>query len=509
MTFELTCHRLAQAVPLAPARRERDIFDRNPHAYRCLPLSTANAAGWELLCPAGFTATWDGGTGKDAIQVVYDDAAAPQFAKSHFAFGILTLETGWLFKTTEGFGLWVMGSPNDPKDGISPLTGLVETDWLPYPFTMNWQFTRPGSIRFEKGEPFCFISPGLIQPVAACQPLELDIGDAPDLQADLEAWTRERDGLMQRMRAGEPDALKQAWGRRYFRGEAPPGATEPPAGAHLHKMRTKAPIRHAPAPAPAQPAYSTPSIAGAPVQDVGRLADDGQFIPGGRTRIVRSAAEARAAGLVGLVQERALDEPSCQLLSDAYEASASEYSHAERDEFWNGRMLAYDRLRQASPAAAAAMVAALTAGAGRVLAHFGINQEIYADGANLVGWREGMFMPVHADDAYEVDGQKVLAHRAYSGIYYLNDDYEGGGLYLPRQDVLIQPQRGMFVSLPGDESHAHGVVRIDAGRRVTMPFFLTLSPDHAARDLPSPLAAPVRARLTFTAPAGNYDLEIS
>ena len=501
MTFELTCHRLAQAVPMAPARREREIFDRNPHAYKCLPLSTANAAGWELLCPAGFTATWDGGNGKDAIQVVYDDADAPQFAKSHFAFGILTLETGWLFTTSEGIGLWVMGSPNDPKHGIAPLAGLVETDWLPYPFTMNWQFTRPGSIRFEKGEPFCFIAPGLIQPVAACQPVELDIAEAPTLQADLEAWTREREALMQRLRSGDEEARKQAWGRRYFRGEAPPGASAPPDGVHVHKMRTRAPVR------PTVDRHSRHRAE--PAQDGGRLSAEGVLTPGRRTRVLRTAEEAKAAGFAGLVQEGALDSGTCQLLADAYQAGASEYSQAQRDEFWNGRMLAHERLRERAPTAADAMAAALVAGAHRVVAHYDIGGPIYADGANLVGWREGMFMPIHADDAYEIEGERVLAHRAYSGVYYLNDEFEGGGLYLPRQDVLIQPSRGMFVSLPGDARYEHAVVRISAGKRLTLPFFLTLDAARAAPGLPCPAAAPQKPRLDFTAFGGSHDLELS
>lgn len=507
MTFELTCHRLPQAVPMAPARRERDIFDRNPHAYKCLPLSTANAAGWELLCPAGFTATWDGGSGKDAIQVVYDDAGAPLFAKSHFAFGILTLETGWLFKTSEGFGLWVMGSPNDPKDGIAPLAGLVETDWLPYPFTMNWQFTRPGSIRFEKGEPFCFIAPGLIQPVAACQPVELEIAEAPTLQADLQAWTREREGLMQRLRAGDADARKQGWGRRYFRGEAPPGASTPPDGVHVHKMKTRAPMRPRSTDDAPSSLFSRPVYGRRPGS--GHLSDDGVLTLGDQTRVVRTAAEAKAAGFTGLVQEDALDDRTCQLLADAYEASSSEYSQAQRDEFWNGRMLAHDRLRERASPAADAMAAAIVAGAQRVVAHYDVRGPIYADGANIVGWREGMFMPVHADDAYQIDGERVLAHRAYSGIFYLNDEFEGGGLYLPRQDVLIQPSRGMFVSLPGDERYEHAVVRIASGLRLTLPFFLSLDAARAARGLPSPAAAPLRPRLDFTAFGGGHDLELS
>ena len=81
-----------------------------------------------------------------------------EFARSHFSSGVLTLQPGYLFRTPPGWDMWAAGPPNWPKDGIQPLSGLVETDWLPFPFTMNWIFTRPGRIRFEKGEPFCFIT---------------------------------------------------------------------------------------------------------------------------------------------------------------------------------------------------------------------------------------------------------------------------------------------------------------------------------------------------------------
>ena len=35
--------------------------------------------------------------------------------------------------------------------------GLVETDWLPFPFAMNWRFTDHCAC-FEQGEPFCFFT---------------------------------------------------------------------------------------------------------------------------------------------------------------------------------------------------------------------------------------------------------------------------------------------------------------------------------------------------------------
>lgn len=234
MAFELTCFRLdAFAVPIQPARPERAIFDANRHAYRCLPLTVANAAGWELLCPGGVEIGWNGGPALSDLHVAHDDGH--EFARSNFSRGIVTFDTRWLFRTSPGDHLWAMGPTNDPKDGIAPLSGLIETDWLPYTFTMNWQMTRPGRVRFEKGEPFCFITPGNIGAVADCQPVERAISEAPDLEAQLRAWTQERDAFMVRFNAGDPEALKHPWGRRYFKGEDAPDR-------HFQKLRAKPPV---------------------------------------------------------------------------------------------------------------------------------------------------------------------------------------------------------------------------------------------------------------------------
>ena len=89
-----------------------------------------------------------------AAASVYND---PRIT-SHFGNGTITFSFPYLFRTPPGWSMLTMGSPNHVKDGIQALAGVVETDWLPFPFTMNWLFTRPGKVRFEKGEPFCFIT---------------------------------------------------------------------------------------------------------------------------------------------------------------------------------------------------------------------------------------------------------------------------------------------------------------------------------------------------------------
>jgi hypothetical protein len=130
---------------------------------------------------------WNGGREKDAIRI---KAAAPErlASISHFGSGVLTFHVTALFRTEPGMNLWVTGPVNRPKDGIAPLLGVIETDWAPYTFTMNWLFTRPNQpVRFEKGEPFCFFFPLLRDMVESVEPEMRDLSSDPEVAAQYRA----------------------------------------------------------------------------------------------------------------------------------------------------------------------------------------------------------------------------------------------------------------------------------------------------------------------------------
>ena len=64
-------HALTDHAPeVRPARAKRQWMDdfQDRHAYRCLPLSIANAFGWEVLCPVPIEIRWNGGI-RDDIHV--------------------------------------------------------------------------------------------------------------------------------------------------------------------------------------------------------------------------------------------------------------------------------------------------------------------------------------------------------------------------------------------------------------------------------------------------------
>jgi hypothetical protein len=225
-------------VDLRPAPVDRDWMDNTGErfAYRCLPLSIANAYGWEILCGAGFTAIWDGGRAINGVTVTTDEGnAAP--ALGHFGFGVLTFHVPCLFRTEEGVDLMVSGPINRPKDAIAPLTGLIETDWSPYGFTMNWQFTRPRApVRFEKGEPFCHIVPVRRGEIESIEPELCSLSDNPELKRQHETWSANRKRF--NLDLGQPGSQAQAekWQKLYHRGVMPDGDA---VGTPDHRMRLK------------------------------------------------------------------------------------------------------------------------------------------------------------------------------------------------------------------------------------------------------------------------------
>jgi len=231
------------APEFVPARSRRDwmdhFTDRQP--YRCLPLTMANATGWELLCPFDVDIEWNGGPNNEDVTITSPDKTAfiPSFAIPHFRAGIITFHTGYVFSTPPGWAVWCMGPPNWPKDGIYALSGLVETDWLPFPFTMNWQMTRPGKVSFKKGDPFCFFTLSEHIRLEQVTPKIKRLNSDAKLERDYQNWTKSRAEFNAKLHAGDEKTIKSGWQRHYMKGETLDGklgSTE-----HLTKRRLQKP----------------------------------------------------------------------------------------------------------------------------------------------------------------------------------------------------------------------------------------------------------------------------
>jgi hypothetical protein len=221
------------------ADSRRPWMDAAPESfpYRCLPLAIANAHGWDILSPCGFDAIWNGGPLPEDVSVTVDAGTAPHDAPvALFGQGVLTFHVQGIFRTEPGWNIWVGGPPNGAKDAIAPLSGIVETDWSPYTFTMNWRFTRPGQrIRFEENEPFAFIFPVERKMIEAVEPTFIPIDEAPALKAQFEAWSRSRNAFQADVARNPPKNPSDKWQKLYYRGVDADGVSQVPD--HCTKLR--------------------------------------------------------------------------------------------------------------------------------------------------------------------------------------------------------------------------------------------------------------------------------
>ncbi|KFO14669.1 Prolyl 3-hydroxylase 3, partial [Balearica regulorum gibbericeps] len=102
--------------------------------------------------------------------------------------------------------------------------------------------------------------------------------------------------------------------------------------------------------------------------------------------------------------------------------------------------------------------------------------------------------PVHADNCLlDPEGQEcwkeppAYVYRDYSGILYLNDDFQGGGLFFTEMDTVtvtaeVHPKCGRLVAFSSGKENPHGVWAVSRGRRCAIALWYTHSQEHAEQD---------------------------
>jgi hypothetical protein len=214
-TFEYNCQ------TLVPAARTRDWMDKTPgaFAYHCLPLVMANSLGWFVINDVPCEMEWDGTEPATGVKIwATEELSEVQkhfLPSSHFGSGVVTFHAEFMFWTEEKINIITKGPANLPKHGIQSLEGVVETDWLPYPFTMNWKFTAKNTrVRFERGEPIAQIIPYPADLISGVEPEILSLETNPDLYAKYEDYRKKRTVFNERFKY---DGSKRQ--KYYVRGE--------------------------------------------------------------------------------------------------------------------------------------------------------------------------------------------------------------------------------------------------------------------------------------------------
>lgn len=192
---------------IIPAKSKRDWMNEEPikFIYNCIPLVSANSMGWWILNNQDIEVKWNGKSSPESIEIKnFTEGKHYQLCSSHFGSGILTFNMAILFKTPPGWGLWVGGPSNIFIDGLFPLEGIVETNWSPFTFTMNYKITRENySIKIPKNHPICRIVP---IPLNLNDKTKLELKhlkENKELEEKHFEWNRERKQHIKNMNEGK------------------------------------------------------------------------------------------------------------------------------------------------------------------------------------------------------------------------------------------------------------------------------------------------------------------
>jgi hypothetical protein len=144
--------------------------------------------------------------------------------------------------------------------------------------------------------------------------------------------------------------------------------------------------------------------------------------------------------------------------------------------YWDNRVATYPTIQKTSlevPKIIQGMVARL-----KLEVDNFFNVDALPTSPAMVRWLPGQLQMPHADKELHTgpDAGKPndFPHYDIAGLFYVNDDYEGGELYFPEQNIKFKPKKGAAYFFPGDKNYIHGVSEIISGIRYTVPFFWTI-----------------------------------
>lgn len=407
----------SNSIKVTPGERKRSWMDEtgNKFAYRCLPLTVANQYGWDFLVPETFQATWNGQPGVDAITITSESGNLN--VSSRFGSGILTFNIEVIIKTDKSTNLMITGPINFGKNYVFPMSGVLETDWMPYTFTMNYKFIEPNqTVTFEKGEPFCRIFP--VPKNIEEYKFTFDLPENhQDLKTEEANWATARAKFME----AAPTYNSKEWSENlpgfYYKGVYADGTTPDTD----HKTRLALDVINK-------------------TQDC-------------KVRIIENIAS----------------KDECEKIVK-YVEEANLWEMANHD-FWHNRVVNARTIAQHNKEIAELLVDIRERMKQQITKQLGLQQDIFPDLLQVVKWPAGLSQPQHAD-ACNLDGSdNQLSWRDFGSIVYLNDNFEGGETFYENFDIEVTPKAGNMIVHAGDVLHSHGVREIKNETRYTIAVF--------------------------------------
>jgi len=172
----------ATLAPLS-AKREWATDLPYPHAYKCFPITLANQFGWGISFPDDIMFRWNGKMDGTANNV--EVFSGHRWVDFNRGWGIVSFNTGLVFKTSENFTMLGYPVPNEFIDGFQVFTSLISTSFFQKPYQLAGQITRAKEIiTIKAGTPI-----GAIMPVSLAEINESTAIKKPfaDLNMDMQS----------------------------------------------------------------------------------------------------------------------------------------------------------------------------------------------------------------------------------------------------------------------------------------------------------------------------------
>ena len=100
-------------------------------------------------------------------------------------------------------------------------------------------------------------------------------------------------------------------------------------------------------------------------------------------------------------------------------------------------------------------------------ARYNIKKPWLPDYFSIKKYIPGADMGPHVDSSDPTD----INHPIISGVIYLNDDYEGGEIKFPNQNITIKPEAGSVIVFPSYDPYLHHPQKIIKGNKYMVPLF--------------------------------------
>lgn len=81
--------------------------------------------------------------------------------------------------------------------------------------------------------------------------------------------------------------------------------------------------------------------------------------------------------------------------------------------------------------------------------------------------------PPHSDSTGNNGEDNGTSHRKFSSLLYLNDEFDGGNLWFPNQNIEVVPKPNTLVLFPATFEYMHGVKAVTNGIRYSILEFWT------------------------------------